>query len=179
MSGRNLRRLIYAALFLAIGIVLPLFTGNVPTLGASLLPMHIPVLLCGLICGAGYGAAVGGALPFVRFLLFGVPLLPQDLVSMSVELLIYGLVSGLVYSFFTTKSIGSIYVSLGTAMLLGRIGWGISQKLIFLAFGGADLSFSLFISVAVINALPGIFIQLVIIPAIVSATVVFSKSRGR
>ena len=54
MSRQPLRRLVYSALFLAIGIVLPIFTDNIPNIGASLLPMHIPVLLCGLIfllCG--------------------------------------------------------------------------------------------------------------------------------
>ena len=60
MSRHPLRQLVYSALFLAIGIVLPIFTGNIPNIGASLLPMHIPVLLCGFICGGGWGALVGG-----------------------------------------------------------------------------------------------------------------------
>ena len=177
MSRLPLRRLVYSALFLAIGIVLPLFTGNIPNIGASLLPMHIPVLLCGFICGGGWGAMVGGVLPFLRFLLFGVPLTPIEAAAMCAELLTYGLVSGLVYSMFKNKSFGAAYVALITAMLAGRIVWGIASALLFLAFGG-NFAFGIFFTAAFANALPGIILQLAIIPAIVSAAQVFRGSRN-
>ncbi|MBQ8719621.1 MAG: ECF transporter S component [Clostridia bacterium] len=178
MSRHKLRGLVYAALFLAIGIVLPLFTGNIPYIGSSLLPMHIPVLLCGFICGGGWGAATGAALPILRFLLFGVPLTPVEAVAMCAELLVYGLVSGLIYGSSKTKSIAAIYIALITAMIVGRAVWGIAAKLLFLCFGGADLTISAFFTLAFANALPGIALQLIIIPAVVSATQVFSKSHG-
>ena len=58
----NIKNLTLAAMFLAIGLVLPFLTGQIPRIGNMLLPMHIPVFLCGLICGWQYGGAVG----FVR-----------------------------------------------------------------------------------------------------------------
>ena len=48
------KKLTLSAMFLAIGIILPFFTGQVPQIGNMLLPMHFPVFLCGMICGAPY-----------------------------------------------------------------------------------------------------------------------------
>lgn len=62
--GNPIWRLTISAMFLAIGLVLPFFTGQIPQIGKMLLPMHIPVLLCGFICGAPYGLAIGFILPF-------------------------------------------------------------------------------------------------------------------
>ena len=59
--------LCYAATFLALGLVLPFFTGQVPQIGNMLLPMHIPVLLCGLICGWQYGLVVGLVMPLLSW----------------------------------------------------------------------------------------------------------------
>ena len=51
MKNLNTKKLAYAALFLALCLVLPMLTGQIPQIGSMLLPMHIPVLLCGLVCG--------------------------------------------------------------------------------------------------------------------------------
>ena len=177
MSRHPLRQLVYSALFLAIGIVLPIFTGNIPNIGASLLPMHIPVLLCGFICGGGWGALVGGVLPFLRFFLFGVPLTPIEAAAMAAELLTYGLVSGLIYGKARSKGIGSVYFALIVAMLAGRIVWGVASSLLFLSFGGV-FALGTFFTAAFVTALPGIILQLAIIPAIVSAAQVFRSSRN-
>ena len=71
--NEKLKRLIVAAVFLALGAVLPLFTMQIKEIGDSLLPMHLPVMLCGLICGAKYGFSVGLILPFLRSVTFGMP----------------------------------------------------------------------------------------------------------
>ena len=62
-----------SAMFLALGMVLPFLTGQIPQIGSMLLPMHIPVFLCGLICGWQYGAIIGFILPFLRYAAFGMP----------------------------------------------------------------------------------------------------------
>lgn len=61
--NKSTQNLALSAMFIAIGIVLPFFTGQLQQIGNMLLPMHLPVLLCGLICGWQYGAAVGFILP--------------------------------------------------------------------------------------------------------------------
>jgi len=67
------RKLIFSAMFLALGMVLPFFVGQIKEIGDSLLPMHLVVMLCGLICGWKYGAVVGLILPPLRGLCFGMP----------------------------------------------------------------------------------------------------------
>ena len=56
---RQTKNLTLSAMFTALGLVLPMLTGNIPQIGSMLLPMHIPVFLCSLICGWQYGLAVG------------------------------------------------------------------------------------------------------------------------
>ena len=68
MNHNFLKNMALAALFLAIGLVLPFFTGQIPAVGKMLLPMHIPVLLCGLICGWQWGLGVGFVLPVLEML---------------------------------------------------------------------------------------------------------------
>ena len=87
-------KLILAAMFLAIGLLLPFLTGQIRQIGNMLLPMHIPVILCGLICGWQYGLGVGFVLPLLRCVIFGMPVLFPTAVSMSFELAAYGFTDG-------------------------------------------------------------------------------------
>ena len=73
MKLSKTRKITLAAFFLTLGLILPFFTGQIPTIGSQLLPMHIPILLCGFILGGGYGALVGFITPLLRSMLFGMP----------------------------------------------------------------------------------------------------------
>ena len=81
----NVHNLVLAAMFLALALVLPFLTGQIPQIGGMLLPMHLPVFLCGLICGWRYGAVVGFVAPLMRMALFGMPPLVAA-VAMAFEL---------------------------------------------------------------------------------------------
>lgn len=164
---RHLKRLAVAAMFLCIGLILPFATGQIKVIGSMLLPMHLPVMLCGLICGWQYGLAVGVILPPLRSLLFGMPLLFPSAVAMAFELGTYGLVIGILYLLLKKRGIVSIYVSLLAAMITGRVVWGIAEA-ILLGFVGEQFLFSAFIAAAFLNAIPGIILQLVLVPAIVT-----------
>lgn len=170
MRRINVKDMVYASLFLAIGLVLPLFTGQIKEIGDSLLPMHLPVMLCGLICGPWYGFAVGLILPFMRSLIFTMPPLYPQAVWMSVELCTYGLVIGLVFLLLGRCGIVRIYISLISAMLLGRITWGIA-KTILLGLSGKGFTLTAFWVGGFIDALPGIILQLILVPTI--ATFIF------
>ena len=164
---KNNKKLVLSALFLAIALVLPFLTGQIPEIGTMLCPMHIPVLLCGFFCGWQYGLAVGFVAPLLRSCLFGVPYLYPMAFSMAFELAAYGCVSGALYQKLgRTKS--SIYPSLLCAMVLGRIVWGTVR---FLCAGLDVTKFGLaaFWSGAVTAAIPGIMLQLILIPALVYA----------
>ena len=165
MSRRALRRLTLTAVFLALGIVLPFVTGWIPAVGKMLLPMHIPVMLCGLVCGPVWGLGLGLSLPLLRSALFSMPPVWPDAVGMTFELAAYGLVIGLVFRRFRRPGIGAVYASLGIAMLAGRLVWG-AARTVLLGFGGADFSFEIFFAAGFVRALPGILLQLVLIPAL-------------
>ena len=161
----NVRTMILAAMFLALSYVLPFFTGQIPQIGAMLCPMHIPVLLCGFICGWPWGLAVGLIAPLLRSLTLGMPPLFPTAVCMAFELAAYGAVAGLLHQVLPKKK-RSIYLSLLAAMLAGRLVWG-AAMLICLGVQGSSFSFSAFLSGAILNAIPGIIIQIILIPILV------------
>ena len=162
------KTLILPAMFIAIGLVLPFFTGQIPQIGQMLLPMHIPVLLCGFICGWQSGAVIGFVLPLLRSLLFGVPAFYPMATGMAFELMTYGLVAGLLYSLSKWKCMLALYRSLVIAMLAGRVVWGVVQTIQMGVFGNG-FTMQMFLAGAFINAIPGIIAQLILIPVIMLA----------
>ena len=120
MNSLRIRKLIYAALYLAIAMVLPFLTGQIPQIGALLSPMHIPVLLCGFMCGWPWGLAVGFIAPLLRSVLFGMPALFPAAVAMAFELAVYGGMSGLLYRLLPRKP-WAVYAALIIAMIAGCV----------------------------------------------------------
>ncbi len=165
---KNIKNLTLTAMFLAIGLVLPLLTGQIPQIGSMLLPMHIPVFLCGLICGWQYGAVIGFILPLLRYVIFGMPVLFPTGIAMSFELLTYGLVAGLLYGISRWQCIIALYRSMLAAMLAGRVVWGAVQ-MILLGISGNIFTWRMFMAGAFLNAVPGIIVQLILIPGIMVA----------
>lgn len=165
---KNIKNLTLTAMFLAIGLVLPLLTGQIPQIGSMLLPMHIPVFLCGLICGWQYGAVIGFILPLLRYVIFGMPVLFPTGIAMSFELLTYGLVAGLLYGISRWQCIIALYRSMLAAMLAGRVVWGAVQ-MILLGISGNVFTWRMFMAGAFLNAVPGIIVQLILIPGIMVA----------
>ena len=162
----GLKNTALAAMFLSLGMLLPLFTGQIKEIGDSLLPMHIPVMLCGLLCGWQYGAAVGLILPFLRSVIFTMPPIYPNAVWMSFELATYGFVIGLMYSKIKKKNTFTLYLSLIVSMISGRIVWGVSKN-ILLGLGGKTFTVNMFFIGGIIDAVPGIILQLIIIPIII------------
>ncbi len=162
-----LRKIVLSAMFLAIGCVLPFLTGQIKEVGDTLLPMHIPVLLSGFICGGEYGLIVGLILPFLRSALFSMPPIYPNAIWMAAELMTYGAVAGFIYQLFKKKDIFAIYISLVSAQISGRILWAIA-KLVLLNISGNSFTLKAFLIGGFIDALPGILLQLILIPLIIS-----------
>lgn len=161
-----LRHLVYAAVCLALCMLLPFLTGQIPQIGSALSPMHIPVLLAGFLCGPWWAMAVGFVAPMLRHVWLGMPPLITA-IAMSFELAAYGLFSGLLYRLLPKKTV-NIYVSLIGAMILGRIVWGIAMVVIS-GVSGSAFTWSAFIAGALLNAVPGIILHIVLIPILVLA----------
>lgn len=165
MTSLQIRKMTYAALFLAIALVLPFITGQIPEIGKSLCPMHIPALLCGFLCGWPWGLAVGFIAPLLRSVIFGMPAMFPGAVAMAFELAVYGGLAGLLYKLLP-KTKMNIYVTLIISMIAGRIIWGI-VRLILAGLSGSSFTWALFLSGAITTAIPGIILQLVLIPILV------------
>lgn len=159
--------LTYAAACLALCMVLPFLTGQIPEIGSALCPMHIPVLLAGFLCGPWWALAVGAVAPLLRFALFGMPPLFPTGAAMCFELAAYGLVSGILYRKLPKKAV-NVYVSLVLAMLAGRIAWGIVM-VILMGLSGSAFTWAAFVAGAFVNAVPGIIVHIILIPIIVLA----------
>ena len=159
-------RLVYSAVCLALCLVLPFLTGQIPQLGSALCPMHFPVLIAGFVCGPWWALAVGLIAPLLRHVIFGMPPL-LTAIAMAAELAAYGLISGLMDRILPKKTV-SIYAALVTAMVVGRLVWG-SVYVLFAGLGVKPFGWTLFLSGAVLEAVPGIILQLILIPVIVLA----------
>ncbi len=130
--------------------------------------MHFTIFLCTFICGWQYSTAVGLILPLLRSFMFGAPVLFPNAISMAFELCVYGLIAGIIYQNTKNKNILSVYTSMITAMICGRVVWGIAQ-LMLLGIKSEAFTFQMFFTAAFINAVPGILLQLILIPPIISA----------
>ncbi len=157
------RMLTLSALFFALGIILPFFTGQLPAIGSMLLPMHLPVFLCALICGWQYGLPLAVALPLFRSLVFGVPVLYPVAIAVAAEMATYALVSGLLYSRTKQRSTGTLYLCLLISMVTGRAVRAAVQLGLLRAIG-ISMCFSVFFSSVILTAVPGIILQLILIP---------------
>lgn len=167
----HLVHLTTSAMFLALCLVLPFLTGQIPEIGQMLCPMHFPVFLCAFFCGPYYAAAVGAMAPLFRFLLFGMPPLMPTGLAMCFELFTYGLVAGLLYRLLTRLRLSrylAVYATLVPAMLAGRVIWG-AVRVVFYGVGHTAFGWAAFTAGAFTTAFPGIIAQLVLIPLLVFA----------
>lgn len=159
----NTKKAIICAIMIAMCVVLPMAFHAIPNAGSIYLPMHIPVLLCGLVTCWPYGLLCGIAGPVMSHLITAMPgigYLPQ----MVIELAAYGFISGLLMNFLPVKNeTAKVYTSLIGAMLLGRVVSGISKALIF---AKGSYSITLWVTSLFVTGLPGIIIQIIFIPVI-------------
>lgn len=165
MRRNEIKKLTLSAMFLALAFVMPFLTGQVPQIGSMLCPMHIPVLLCGFFCGAPWGLAVGFIAPILRsFTLVMPPMFPAAF-CMAFELATYGFIAGWLHNKLPKRKV-NVYVSLLSAIVIGRLVWGIVM-FCCMGFDASKFGLSTFLAGAVLNAVPGIVVQIVLIPVLV------------
>ena len=168
MKKTRTRNLVLAALFLALALLLPFLTGQIPQIGKMISPMHIPAFLCGFVCGWPYALAVGFIAPLLRNLLFHMPPLFPTGVSMAFELATYGVVAAICYRRLPLKRVARLCVSLLISMVAGRLVWGL-VRLIIAGLTSSSFTFSAFLSGALLTAVPGIVCHLIVVPLVVLA----------
>lgn len=167
-TQRPVQALTTAAMLLALGFILPFFTGQIPQIGSMLCPMHLPVLLCGFLCGWKYGLAVGFVLPLLRSAALGAPPMFPTAAAMAFELAAYGFLAGFLYARSRWQCVVALYRCLLLAMIGGRIVWAI-VRVVLSGVSGQTFTWQMFLSGAFLTAIPGIILQLVFIPAVMVA----------
>ncbi len=168
MHRQATQKLSLTAMFLSMGFVLPFLTGQIPQIGSMLLPMHIPVFLCALICGWRWSVPMSALLPLLRSLIFSKPNLYPEALAIAFELATYAFVVGILFERAKQKSLWVLYVSMLAAMTMGRAVRGVVQLILLRAVGMA-FPFETFLTSVVVVAIPGIVLQLVLIPAVMLA----------
>lgn len=172
MKGTETTKLVTSGVLLAIGMILPFYTGQIPEIGSMISPMHLPVLLCGYVCGWQYGLTIGFILPLLRSLTMGMPPMFPVATAMAFEMAVYGAVTGLMYQLLPKKTI-YIFVALILAMLCGRLAWGLVSIVLY-GIKGGTYTMQMFLAGAFLKAVPAIIIQLILIPLLV---MIFRKAK--
>lgn len=163
--NQQTRKIAYAGVFLALALVLPFLTGQIQYIGNMLLPMHLPVLVCGFVLGPVYGLAVGFIAPILRSMIFGMPMMMPMAIGMAFELATYGLVCGLLSGKLGAGMFGTLKVLL-VAMLAGRIVWACVSYFLYASLGNV-FTWEIFAASGFTTAIPGIILQIVAVPYLV------------
>ena len=163
----SVKKITLCAICIALCVVMPVAFHAFGPVSSVLSPMHIPVLLCGLVCGWPFGVFCGLAGPLLSSLITGMPP-AAALVHMLPELCVYGLACGLLAKLIHTgNAYADIYCALAPAMLLGRIAGGVARTL-FLLGKGQSYTLALWAGAYLVEALPGIIVHLIVVPALVA-----------
>ncbi|MBN2897877.1 MAG: ECF transporter S component [Clostridia bacterium] len=163
MERIKTRNLIMSGLFIAIGVVLPILFHTVNMLGPVFLPMHIPVLIAGFFLPPYLAMVVGAVTPLLSSVTTGMPILFPMGVIMMFELATYG-----AFVAWIRGRVASDYVALLSAMLIGRAVAGLVVFVLSIGFG-VKMNALLFVKGGIVTGLPGIAVQLILIPIVVRA----------
>ncbi len=169
----HVRYTVLSALYIALGVVLPIAFHTLPAGGKIFLPMHLCIYLCAMTCPLPYGIVCAVVTPLLSFLVSSMPALPL-LPSMTAELISYSLIASLFLKLFRKPyKLHAIYISLIASMVIGRVIRGFLDALVF---SPGTFVFSAWLTSSFVTALPGIVMQLAIVPALVA---VYYKTSGR
>jgi len=158
-TGR-LRHLVLNAMIMALGLTLPMAFHAVG-LGSKFTPMLLPLLLNGFLSPLGWAVLIGGLTPLVSSLTTGMPpLYPPVAVVMSVECMVLAATARFVYC--ATR--GRVWPAAVAAVVCGR---AVSLSLSWLVASYLDLPQRLSVAASFVQGLPGIALQLSVVPLIV------------
>ncbi len=161
--NNHAKQTVTAGLLIALGLVLPMAFHTFGMGGPVFLPMHIPILLGGFVLSPFYALLVGVITPMASSLLTSMPPLFPGAVQMMFELGAYGFI----ISFLYNRKRLSLFTTLITGMLAGRFVAGLVNYVLLTQFLAKAFKLKVFLTATFVTAVPGIIIQLVIIPVMV------------
>lgn len=154
------REIVFAGLFIAMGLILPIIFHTFTMGGPAFLPMHIPVLIAGLLLSPKTALFVGIITPILSSVLTGMPPVYPMLPIMIFELATYGFVAALC----SRKFYLGLYPSMFIAMIAGRIMAGLVVAVLAFGFGFPTNPIP-YVYGAIMTGIPGIIIQILVVPA--------------
>lgn len=175
--NKQSKQITTSGLLIATGIILPMIFHTFALGGQIFLPMHIPILLGGFLLTPLFAVLVGCATPVLSWLLTGMPPLFPGSIHMLFELAVYAFVVSYLYHRRGTP----LYLTLIVGMLAGRAAAGIVNYVMLTSFFAGAFSIKAFLTAMFVTALPGIALQLVMIPIMVrllESTHLFPRKKG-
>lgn len=172
--NNRIKKIVYLGVLISLCVLLPIFFHSVPNGGKIFAPMHIPVLITGLLLGPIEGIICGLLGPILSSIITGMP--PATILPiMAGELVVYGLISGLVIIILGKNKVINIYISLLVAQISGRIVAGLLNSFIL-----SQKSYTLktWITSYFLVSSPAIILQLIIIPMTVKMLQKYFDSDG-
>lgn len=163
-KGFSTRDLILAGVLLALGIVIPMIFHTVGIMGTVFLPMHIPVLIGGLLISPVLALLLGIITPLLNSVLTGMPPMFPMAAIMMFELGVYGLAASLATRNLKLSTMPSLIIS----MIVGRLAAGVTV-FVLSSYFGVQMDAIMFVKGGIITGLPGMAIQLILIPSLVYA----------
>ncbi len=170
MNKNRTNQIVLSGLLIALGVTLPMIFHFFGGVGKVFLPMHLPIIIGGFLLGSRYAVLVGVLTPLISSLTTGMPPTYPILPIMMVELGTYGLV----ISYLTKRGLASTWVKLVSAMILGRITAGLTVFILGIGFG-LKMNPIIYLKTAIVVGIPGLIIQLVIVPAFVNLNIRYFK----
>lgn len=164
MQNRT-KQLLLAGFFIGLGLTIPIIFHSL-AIGPVFLPMHLPILLGGFMLSPFYAFLVGAITPLLSNLLTGMPPFFPTAIQMTFELAVYGLS----ISYFYQRFHKSLFFSLLSGMLAGRIIAGIVNYLLLTGFLNKAFSIKIFLTASFVTSIPGIILQLILIPLLIKIT---------
>ncbi len=170
-TKESIKSMVLAALFIALGIVLPIALHAIPDAGKIFLPMFLPVLVGALFLPWQYALAVGVFTPLLSTLLTGMPPVAPLPISfmMAAELGVAAVIISLMKNIKLIKNKRyMVIIALIPALIAGFVVSGLVLKLAVEFFGVKGPGMWTYIVGSIVAALPGIAIQVVLIPLLYS-----------
>lgn len=150
-------------LFGALGVVLPILF-HLVGLGKTLLPMHLPVLVCGFLVSPAVAFAVGFVTPLTSSVLTGMPPLVPTALLMTLELATLALTASLCYQKLRLPTVVSVLVAIVAARVVGGL-----ELLALAPLMGFKPNLAVYLTQSVLFSLPGLMMQIVAAPLAVAA----------
>lgn len=166
MKERNhVRNLVISGLLLVLGLIIPYIFHSSGIAGNIFLPMHVPVLIGGFLLPPQFALLLGILTPIINSLITGMPGFPIVLI-MIFELGTYGLLASVFYLKLRLPSVFALILS----MIGGRIMAGLVVFILAIFFA-IPLEPITYVIGAITTGIPGIVIQLILIPILIHGIV--------